>query len=487
MIAGWTTRCASTRRSALLAGVDPWHTAEVPPAGLPALRCTSTGRPGCAARRGRGRRRRRSPAAPRSARRATPSSSSEVGGRSGARRGARAPTSLLAPTVNLHRTPIGGRNFECYCARTRSSRRASPSPTSRGVQSERRGRVRQALRRQRHRVRAHDDLARSTSARCASCTSCRSRPPCSTRPARAFGDGGVQPAQRHVLRASTAAARSTCCATTWGFDGVVICDWFGTHSTAARCEAGLDLEMPGPPIARGERLLEAVRGRRGARPTTSSAAGCSRRLLRRCGRRAPTPGTDERAREDPARRADPPRRRRRHGAAEERRAARCSRSPRARAGSPSSGPYARGGAAQGGGSAALAAERIVTPEDGLAARGVDLVVEPGVLVAPHAPRAARGRAAGAPRRRRHRRPRGGPGPQLDLHRPDAAGLRLQATLTPDRRRRLDGRPHRERPGPAVGRRRARRGRPGARSRAARCSATAAARPAGPSRCGRACP
>ena len=42
------------------------------------------------------------------------------------------------------------------------------------------------------------------------------------------------------------------------------------------------------------------------------------------------------------------------------------------------GPFARGGAAHGGGSAALAAERIVTPAEGLAARGVELAVEPGV-------------------------------------------------------------------------------------------------------------
>jgi beta-glucosidase len=40
----------------------------------------------------------------------------------------------------------------------------------------------------------------------------------------------------------------------WGFDGVVISDWFGTHSAANSLEAGLDLEMPGPPRERGDIL-----------------------------------------------------------------------------------------------------------------------------------------------------------------------------------------------------------------------------------------
>ena len=44
----------------------------------------------------------------------------------------------------------------------------------------------------------------------------------------------------------------------WGFDGVVISDWFGCHSAGPSLTAGLDIEMPGPPIARGEKLVAAV-------------------------------------------------------------------------------------------------------------------------------------------------------------------------------------------------------------------------------------
>ncbi|KAI0350104.1 glycoside hydrolase family 3 protein [Trametes cingulata] len=33
----------------------------------------------------------------------------------------------------------------------------------------------------------------------------------------------------------------------WGFDGIVISDWFGTYSVDLAINAGMDLEMPGPP------------------------------------------------------------------------------------------------------------------------------------------------------------------------------------------------------------------------------------------------
>lgn len=44
----------------------------------------------------------------------------------------------------------------------------------------------------------------------------------------------------------------------WGFDGIVISDWYAFGSTVGSAEAGLDLEMPGPPRLFGEALLSAV-------------------------------------------------------------------------------------------------------------------------------------------------------------------------------------------------------------------------------------
>jgi len=45
----------------------------------------------------------------------------------------------------------------------------------------------------------------------------------------------------------------------WGFDGLVMSDWFGTYSTAESMKAGMDLEMPGPSLMRGAQLRVAMR------------------------------------------------------------------------------------------------------------------------------------------------------------------------------------------------------------------------------------
>ena len=44
----------------------------------------------------------------------------------------------------------------------------------------------------------------------------------------------------------------------WGFPGLVMSDWFGTHSTAGALGGGLDLEMPGPYRFLGPKVAEAV-------------------------------------------------------------------------------------------------------------------------------------------------------------------------------------------------------------------------------------
>lgn len=44
----------------------------------------------------------------------------------------------------------------------------------------------------------------------------------------------------------------------WGWEGMVMSDWYGTYSTTDAVKAGLDLEMPGPPRFRGELLKFSV-------------------------------------------------------------------------------------------------------------------------------------------------------------------------------------------------------------------------------------
>ena len=83
---------------------------------------------------------------------------------------------LLAPTINLHRSPLGGRHFECYSEDPLLTARIGAAYI-RGVQS--RGVAATA----KHYVANDSETERSrstrasASARCASCTWCRSRPP----------------------------------------------------------------------------------------------------------------------------------------------------------------------------------------------------------------------------------------------------------------------------------------------------------------------
>jgi beta-glucosidase len=62
----------------------------------------------------------------------------------------------------------------------------------------------------------------------------------------------------------------------WGFTGLVVSDWMGTQSTAASVNAGQDLEMPGPAVWRGEKLLQAVRNGEVSEATIEK---CARRIL----------------------------------------------------------------------------------------------------------------------------------------------------------------------------------------------------------------
>lgn len=59
----------------------------------------------------------------------------------------------------------------------------------------------------------------------------------------------------------------------WAFDGIIMSDWLGTHSTENSIAAGLDLEMPGPGRFRGEKLVAAVRDGRVDALKVREAAG----------------------------------------------------------------------------------------------------------------------------------------------------------------------------------------------------------------------
>ncbi|KAJ5644258.1 uncharacterized protein N7484_006765 [Penicillium longicatenatum] len=62
----------------------------------------------------------------------------------------------------------------------------------------------------------------------------------------------------------------------WGFKGLVVSDWMGVYSTAACINAGVDLEMPGPTKLRGDKLLLAMKHGQVSETTVNDSA---RRVL----------------------------------------------------------------------------------------------------------------------------------------------------------------------------------------------------------------
>ncbi len=69
----------------------------------------------------------------------------------------------------------------------------------------------------------------------------------------------------------------------WAYDGAVVSDWGAVHSTVPAASNGLDLEMPGPPVYFGAKLLAAVKAGQVPEARIDDAARRLIRLILRCG------------------------------------------------------------------------------------------------------------------------------------------------------------------------------------------------------------
>ena len=200
--------------------------------------------------------------------------------------------------------------------------------------------------------------------------------------------------------------------TEWGFDGVVVSDWTAATSTAATANAGLDLVMPGPGGPWEDALLKAVRrGEVG----TATIDDKVRRILRLAHRTAALSGTNPSAAELPRVETEPLLREL---------AARATvvikDTPRQLPHDPTAlrsvalvGPNAVDAFLQGGGSAHVNPDHLVTPQQGLRAAlpaGTTLTVHRGGYSRPHLPDLEPTRV---------RQPDGEPGVRIDYL--DAAG------------------------------------------------------------------
>lgn len=162
---------------------------------------------------------------------------------------------LLAPTINLHRHPLGGRSFECYSEDPLLTGRIAAAFV-RGVQS--RGVAATA----KHLVANESEFERTT---ISSRVDERSLRELYLVPFEiAVREAGLLAVMTSYNRVNGVyCSEDRALLTDWlrreaGFDGVVMTDWFAVGSTVDSAAAGLDLQMPGPARFYGEPLAAAV-------------------------------------------------------------------------------------------------------------------------------------------------------------------------------------------------------------------------------------
>ncbi|GLZ05265.1 beta-glucosidase [Actinomadura sp. NBRC 104412] len=163
----------------------------------------------------------------------------------------------LAPTVNLHRTPLGGRHFENYSEDPLLTSRIAAGFV-RGVQS---AGVAATVK---HFVGNDSETARMSYDAIIDDRTLRDlylRPFEET--VRRAGAWAVMAAYNRVNGVTMTEHRELITGLLkgeWGFDGVVVSDWTALRSTVPAAEAGMDLEMPGLPTSPWrENLVRAVR------------------------------------------------------------------------------------------------------------------------------------------------------------------------------------------------------------------------------------
>ena len=163
---------------------------------------------------------------------------------------------VLAPTINVMRTPLGGRGFECFSEDPVLSARIAAGYVS-GLQS---AGVGAAVK---HYVGNDSETERWTyDARIAEAVlrelylvpfeACvREAGALMVMAAYNSVNGALMTEHQGLLREVLKGE--------WGFTGVVVSDWSAARSTVPTAQAGLDLAMPGPRGPWGAALVEAVR------------------------------------------------------------------------------------------------------------------------------------------------------------------------------------------------------------------------------------
>ena len=162
---------------------------------------------------------------------------------------------LLGPTINTVRLPIAGRNFECFSEDPFLSGRIAAGYVagvqSVGVAAVAKHFVANDSERERYTTSSDVDEAVLREVYLAPFESA----------VRAGGAWAVMSGYNRVngtYACEHAQLLRSVLKEEWGFDGVVVSDWYGTTSTVGAALGGLDVEMPGPALQWGAKLLDAV-------------------------------------------------------------------------------------------------------------------------------------------------------------------------------------------------------------------------------------
>ncbi|WP_036839292.1 beta-glucosidase family protein [Pleomorphomonas oryzae] len=163
---------------------------------------------------------------------------------------------LLAPTVNIQRSAVNGRNFECYSEDPCVTATLAAAYVN-GLQK---GGVGATVK---HFVGNESEIQRTTMSSDIGDRALREiyLPPfeAAVKTAGAYAVMSSYNRLNGTFTSEHKTLLTDLLKDEWGFPGVVMSDWFGSHSTAPTVEAGLDLEMPGPTRDRGDKLVAAVR------------------------------------------------------------------------------------------------------------------------------------------------------------------------------------------------------------------------------------
>jgi beta-glucosidase len=163
---------------------------------------------------------------------------------------------LLAPTVNLHRSPLGGRHFECYSEDPLLTGKIGTGYVT-GVQEQ------GVATTVKHFVANDFETERFTVSVQVSERALRELylAPFEmiVRDAAAWGVMSAYNAVNGASMTEHAELQLGVLKTEWGFDGVIVSDWLAARSTSATANAGLDVAMPALGSPWGARLVRAVR------------------------------------------------------------------------------------------------------------------------------------------------------------------------------------------------------------------------------------